>query len=601
MTVETLDPFSDYYQRELDYLRNAGRKFAKEYPKVAKRLDFSDVESSDPHVERLLESFAFLSARLQRTIDDDFPRITSALIGMIYPQLQEPIPSLAIAHFKTSPTVGKLTSVFTIPRGTLLHVRDAQETPCYFQTCYPVEIAPVKITMVDVVSSDVDELRERTPSLQMYRLRIESYAGTFGEMNLQKLRFHIAGNRLLQHVIYESLFSAVGGPILKTDKGFITLSDDALQEVGFHFDERLSPLVKHTYPGHRLIQEYFSFPDKFLFFDLMNLGAIKDCMSFDLYLPINKNTTMKSSDLSLRNFVLGCAPMINLFSKVSEPLRLDQRSNEYRIVADHRREKTTEIHSIQAVHAALEDVENPQTIFPYFSFDKHAPNQNQNAFWHARRVPTINQTADGTDMLLSFVDLNFNPALPASHVIYAHLMCTNRNFAHLVPAGASLQSDMALPVSEIVCLDRPTAQIYPPLEAKSQWQLIANLSLNQLSLSNADLSLSALKDILHTYAESLALEDHAEIDALVKLSTESVTRRILKDSWRGFVRGTKITLTFGNLQKKQTNAFLFSSVLSHFFSLYTAVNSFTELEIFKTHQNGYWKKWKPLAGSQELL
>lgn len=599
--METLDPFSDYYQRELDYLRNAGRKFAHQYPKVAKRLDFSETESSDPHVERLLESFAFLTARLQRTIDDDFPRITSALIGMLYPPLQEPVPSFAVSQFKTSPEIGKLTSVYTIPRGTMLNVRDAQETPCYFQTCYPVDLTPIKVTAVEVVNTDQDGLRDKTGVIQAFRIRVESYSGTFGAIGLNKLRFHIAGNRLLQHSIYESIFAVSEAPIIHTDKGWSTLFEDSLQEVGFGEDENLQPLSAHRYAGHRLIQEYFCFPEKFLFFDLLNLDRFKDVSSMDIYLPISKDIPMKTTDVSVRNFLLGCAPIVNLFPKISEPLRLDQRSNEYRLIADHRREKTTEIHSIQAVRAAVEDVENPQIIYPYFSFDKHGGEGDAKAFWHMRRTPTINASQDGTDAMISFVNLDFNPELPASEVVYAHVLCTNRNFAHLVPAGALLQSDVSMPVSEIVCLDRPTPQVYPPLEAKSQWQLIANLSLNQLSLSNDDLSLAALKSILHTYADALTMNTHPEIDAIQAISAETVSRRILSDTWRGFIRGTKITLTFGDLQKKQTTAFMFSAVLSRFFSLYTAVNSYTELEIRKAYQDGYWKKWKPQSGSQELL
>lgn len=599
--METLDPFSDYYQRELDYLRNAGRKFAKEYPKVAKRLDFSGMESSDPHVERLLESFAFLSARLQRTIDDDFPRITNALIGMLYPQLQEIIPSLAIAQFRTSPKVGKLTSIYAVPRGTALTVRDNQETPCHFQTCYAVDLVPVSIKEVEVVNTDQDGLRGNTESPQAFRIKIESDAGSFKTIGLNKLRFHISGNRLLQHAIFESIFSVSDTPIIKSNTRHTILPEDSLKNVGFDYEERLIPSARHNYPGHRLIQEYFSFPDKFLFFDLFNLNKFGDATSIEIFLPISKNIPMKSSDVGTRNFLLGCTPIINLFPKMSEPLHLDQRSNEYRLIADQRREKTTEIQSIQAVHSAVEDVENPQKIFPYFGFDKHNELSGAQSFWNARRVSTASPTMDGTDTLISFIDLDFNPSLPASSVIYAHLMCTNRSFAHLVPAGAILQSDAAMPVAEIVCLDRPTPQIYPPLEAKSQWQLISNLSLNQMSLSDDALSLSALKSILRTYADALSINAHPEIDALSKLSTEQVSRRILSDTWRGFVRGTKITATFSDVQKKQTNAFLFSSVLSHFFSLYTVINSFTELEIRKANQEGYWKKWKPLSGSQELL
>ena len=117
MIANSHEELLKYYKSELTYLRRMGSVFAERYPKVAKRLEIGHDECSDPHVERLIEAFAFLTGRLQHEIDSEFPDITSALLNILYPQLTSPIPSMAIAQFNVSHAQGKLTTGFTIEPG----------------------------------------------------------------------------------------------------------------------------------------------------------------------------------------------------------------------------------------------------------------------------------------------------------------------------------------------------------------------------------------------------------------------------------------------------------------------------------------------------
>ena len=91
MIANSHEELLKYYKSELTYLRRMGGVFAERYPKVAKRLELGRDECTDPHVERLIEAFAFLTGRLQHEIDSEFPDITSALLNILYPQLTSPI------------------------------------------------------------------------------------------------------------------------------------------------------------------------------------------------------------------------------------------------------------------------------------------------------------------------------------------------------------------------------------------------------------------------------------------------------------------------------------------------------------------------------
>lgn len=599
--MEALDPFFEYYQRELRYLRNSGARFAREFPKIAKRLDLGTTESSDPHVERLLESFAFLTARLQRTIDDDFPQITNALLGALYPQFTEPMPSLTIAKFDTAAEVGKLTAPYIVPEGTGLYTFSSNDEICNFKTCYETQLVPINVVAVDVVSTRAVDLSHVIKSNRALKITLQSFAGSFKKVGVDSLRFYISGNLVLQNQIFAALFAQDPMVVAQSTQGIRVLPMGSIEQVGFKDNEKLVPTSHKHHAGHRLLFEYFHFPEKFLFFDILNLNQDFEEDTLDIYISLATTVPIKQGDVGINNFLLGCTPIINLFPKISEPIKLDHRIAEYRLVGDQRLENSTEIHSILKVNAALEEVDSTKEFLPYFGFNHQYPDREDRSFWHARRIPAINADLEGTDIMLSFVDFDFNPKLPANDVIYAHLMCTNRGLAHQIPSGGILQPEVAVPASSIYCLERPTLQSYPPMEGKTQWQLISNLCLNHLSLSNESESLQALKEIVRLYSNLKNVNDRPEVESLSKLETSLITRRISMDAWRGFVQGTKITLTFDQIGDKETNALLFSSVMNHFFSLFATLNSFTQLEIKSTKLTETWKLWQPLAGNKKLL
>src|ERR1700722_4177376 len=144
----------DYYSRELTYLRKAGGEFAKRYPKVAQRLELGTGSSADPHVERLIESFAFLTGRIQHDIESEFPEITSALLGVLYPQFLSPIPSMAVAQFVADPTRGKITSGYVVNKNTPVFAETMETLPCRFRTGYPVVLWPLRIAYTAFESTD---------------------------------------------------------------------------------------------------------------------------------------------------------------------------------------------------------------------------------------------------------------------------------------------------------------------------------------------------------------------------------------------------------------------------------------------------------------
>ena len=266
-----------------------------------------------------------------------------------------------------------------------------------------------------------------------------------------------------------------------------------------------------------------------------------------------------------------------------------------------RRERTTEIHSIISVSASSNPMDATVRMEPFYSFRHRLDRRGQRAFWFSRRLSTGREDLPGTDIFLSFVDLDFKPSLPPEQVVYAHALCTNRDFTAQMSAGAILQIEETAPLSEIVCLGKPSLTRYPPLAGATLWHLISNLSLNYLSLSGGPESLDALRQILRVYSLSDQPSVYQQVQGIRNMQCRRINRRLGSEPWRGFCQGTEVTLTFDESLYVGTGAFLLGAVLSQFLALYASINSFTQLVIKSEQREGDWKRWPPLAGYQQLL
>jgi type VI secretion system protein ImpG len=608
MSREHFEQMLDYYQQEMMYLRRAGAGFVKQYPKIAQNLNLSPSGSSDPHVQRLLESFAFLTGRLQKELDNRYIQFTNTLLGVLYPQYITPFPASAIASFRLSPFLGATTSGTVVPRGTALFTEAQEDKICRFQTAYPVELWPFEVSEAQVMSVDESPIIPSTLKSQwILKIRVSRYDGVMNELNPSFLRFYLAGDSLTSHCLYDSIFGyspTDPTPVyIKADKAEepVKLPSGSIKPVGFSKNEALIPYPHKALDAYRLLHEYFVFPEKFLFIDIQNIST-KGAQEFiDIYVPLADRSRADKLRVNENNFVLGCTPIVNLFPKISEPIDLNYQSVSYRLVGDQRNEDSTEIHSILKVVAATTGGAETEVFAPYFSYDYDVESKDNGLFWHATRNPSEIPDITGTEVFLSFVDYNFTPQNPSNQTVYAYTLCTNRDLASYIPAGGSLQVDGVIPSTTITCLDRPSPQIPPSLDGESQWRIISQLSLNHLSLSGDKKAVLALKEMLQLYAGLNKNKSHPEINALKDISYETVVRRFGRDSWRGFVQGLSITLTLDEAPFGGQGGYMLASVLNEFFTLYASINAFSELTLMSTQSDGVWKKWPAQIGSQSLL
>lgn len=605
-----------YYDRELAFIRELGAEFASRYPRIAGRLRLSEGGSQDPHVERLIQAFALLNARLRHKIDDDLPEITDALLGVLYPHLNRPIPSAAITQFLPDRKQADLTSGHLIPRGTAIETERVLDMPCRFQTCYPVTLWPCEVRQARLAPHPFESPQTRMSGRCEGVLHME--LGTFApsvkfeQFTWDSLRFYLHPGRrqdidrlyelLFEHTVEVAIARGPGDP-----KPILLDPKEVIRPVGFGEDEGLLPYPARSFLGYRLLVEYFVLPHKFRFFDLAGLknrlAGFEDSMH--LYFFVNNLTPELAQDVRTETFRLGATPMVNLFTKTAEPISLTHQQSEYRVVADARRERGMEIWNIDRVTST--DARGGETEYrPFFSFHHASEEAEQRAFWHVSRRPSLRDGEAGsetaTDLFLSFVDLDFSPNDP-DRSFTVETTCFNRDLPSKLPfTGSRPTLDMPNgrgPVGSVVCLSAPTPTHRPKYRQGAYWRLLSHLSLNHLSITSDEDGTAALREILKLYDPIASPESSAAIAGILKVASRRVTGRAGVPR-AAVCRGIEIELDLDE-SRFGGSAYLLPVVLDRFLALYANVNSFTRL-ICQTKRGGRVETWRwPARTGEKVL
>ena len=603
------------YERELTYLRRLGGEFARKYPKVASRLQLEEGKCEDPHVERLLEGFAFLTARVHLRLDDDFPEVTSTLLDVVHPNYARPLPSMSIAEFELDPEQGKPTTGYRIPRGSALVTRPVNGVRCRFRTVYDTTLWP--ITIADAQWTTPDRLkppRKRADAVAALRLAIDCLPDvSFTTLELSTLRFHLNGDASLTSALYELLANnciaiEVRDVSPRATAPAITLPPSALRPVGFEPDESMLPSARQAFAGYGLLHEYFAFPEKFAAFELTGLEALRShtmgtqvevvflCSAFER----SERRQLLESSVSAATFRLGCAPVVNLFEQVAEPIELSHQQYEHLIVPNARQRGAFEVFSVDEVQGSSAGSADAVSFEPMYSF-RHARVGTGDLLWKATRRPSTWRADDGTDMWLAFADLSGQTLVPGVEQVTCRLTCFNGDLPSRLPFGND-DGDFELvaggPLRRIRALVKPTPVQYPPLGQAQMWRLISLFSLKYVSV--VDAGSDGMRELLRLFAGH-APTGVAQVSGVTGFTGRPVVSRVSTSHGIAFARGHRLELELDEEAFAGSGAFLFASVLERFLGLYASLNSFSQLAV-RTRQRKQWlKEWEPRAGWKALI
>ncbi|RMQ33896.1 type VI secretion system baseplate subunit TssF [Pseudomonas amygdali] len=593
--------FNHYYQEELMALRQSGRQFSDRNPALA---SFLGQAGQDPDVERLLEGFAFLTGRLRQKLDDDLPELTHSLMQLLWPNYMRPMPAVSMLQFDPLMAVGP---GIRVERDTPVESEPVKGQVCQFRTCFPTDILPLKLANVSYSASA--EAATLTLSLVM------TGDEHLGALELNRLRLHFADDRAISQALYLGLMRKLksvklllldeqGKPLLNGDgKSYeLRISADQVQPVGFAEDESLIPYPLNTFRGYRYLQEYFCFPEKFLFSDIGGLQIItsvsedvlKVARGFQLIFEMH-GEDMQHLRPSVEHIKLYCTPVVNLFKQDALPILADARQDEYLLIPAHYGHDNCGVYSVDTVTGWQPGGRGYQNYVPFESFE-HDPAvdvQSNSPYYSVRHRDSV--AHGGLDTYLSFDTRGDRD----NETISIGLTCTNLNLPQKIRVGEICNSCEGTPDFLRFRNITPATKSYaPPIGRDFLWRVISNMSLNYLSLA----SIEALKVIIETYDLPRYYDKQAEkvsqhlLNGLKSIRHQHVDR--LHDGRP--VRGIKTELLIApGALADEASLFLFASVLNEFFALYASLNSFHELHV-KTAQGGAYE-WTPRMGQQPLL
>jgi type VI secretion system protein ImpG len=611
------DELLRYYNNELQFLRRQGDEFARSHKELAAHLALNSEGNADPYVGRLVQAFAYLNARTRMKLDDEFPEIAGSILDIVLPHYQRPIPSTSIVQFQLDSSQAEQFTGHPIAAGSTLESEEIEGEPCYFRTCYPVTCWPFRVTEVALRGVPFEappcpSLSKPPLGLLKIQLKTLNREIPFSAFQATKLAFFIDLESPFSFQLFELIFDSVRGVGIArspkdTEGRFFT--PKSIRRVGFGVDEGLFDYPPQSFLGYRLISEYFVCREKFLFFEIDmddSMRRITDS-TMELYLYLDRRWQDLEPHVEKNSLKIGCTPIINLFPKRAEPIRLNHFRSEYRIIPDSRRPKAHEVYSVQAVRGVSSSGQTRE-FQPFYSV-RHCGVGKARAFWHSTRRELLSDDAlaRGTEVDIAFVDADFDPLVAEHWTIDIDTLCSNRNLPSRMPFGGGrprLHLEGSGAVASVTCLKKLSLPKRPVFGQGLRWRAVSHLSLNHLSLvdSRGDMQgAMALRELLTLYDFGSDPTAESSIAGITHVASRPVVGRVPGDRSGALCRGISITVDFDEDKYTSGNLFLFACVLEQFFALYSNINSFTQMLATSNRRQGVMHQWPARAGLQEIL
>lgn len=618
----------EYYNRELAYLRELGAEFAAAFPKVAARLAMRDMEVADPYVERMLEGFAFLTARIQMKMDAEFPRLSQRILEMVCPHYLAPTPAMLVAQLEPSVSEGSLAAGFTLPAGTVLRSRKMadEQTPCEFRTGHDVVLWPMDLVRARLSGPPVDlplsTLRLPAEPAGHLRLDLSVRSGmSFEQLDLDRLDLHLAGSDALatqlQELIHGSLIGVVVHDAHDPTKVLAHLGPEALQAEGYEQSQALLPYTHRAFQGHRLLHEYFAFPARFRFLSIRGLApAVRQARvrQLGLTLLLRKPRPDLEAMVDRNSFLLHCVPAINLLQRTADRIHLSPSVNEYHVVPDRTRPRDYEVYSVRSVVGHREGLVDDREFVPLYA-SIHGLRPEDQAYFAVRREPRLfSEHAArfgartkylGSEVFLSLVDQRDAPFSDDLRQLSVVTLCTNRDLPLLMTVGSS-EGDLtpveSAPISAVRVVAGPSRPSEATAENEITWRLISHLSLNYLALTDRseEEGAATMRDLLGLYKDLGNRDLGGQIQGLSAVDIAPVTRRLPQHRQLVYGRGVGVRLTVDDAPFAGVSAWPLAAVLEQLLTRHVGINSFTELEL-RSRQRGRLAQWPARPGQRPAV
>jgi type VI secretion system protein ImpG len=625
------------YEQELRYFRESSVEFSKQFPKIAGRLGIDSTEIADPYVERLVEATAFLSARVNLKLNAEYPHFTQSFLEIAYPNYLAPTPAMMVVQLVPDLLDAELASGRVIPKGSGIRALKpaGQSTYCEFTTAHSVTLSPMEITGAEFFRYAPDLPLAQHPRARDIqggvKIQLQSTAGlAFKNLEIEELVFHLSGPEDIAWQLHECFLGDPISVILRSldsngnPKGkTFELPASSIEPIGFGEDEALLPKSNAGFSGHRLLHEYFAFSQRFQFVRIKHESLLQTIKQIDgdrleVIVVFSRGDAALEKLVSAANFLLNCTPAINLFRKHLDRVPVSDSQYEFHLIPDRTRPQDFEIYSITSVTGygkSDQESSGEQSFRPFYSAF-HGNRYAHPAYYTTRREPRLlsakqkvqgNRTSYiGSEVFIQLVDPQEAPYSTQIRQLSATALCSNRDLPVIMPLDSenSFEFTEGYAVKGIKVVRGPSRPSIPLFGINSNWQLIDHLSLNYLSIADAEPERAAahIKETLLLYSKIMEETRQSQINGLKAVYSRSVTRRLPVRGPIAFGRGLEVTLEVDEMAFFGGSVFLFGAVLAQWLKRHASTNCFIET-VLKSHNKSKNERmrWRASIGQRAIL
>lgn len=576
------DSLLAWYEREQIALRPSWRKLIDEYPQLARHMSLSYNSAPDPHVARILESFALLNARLSRQLSENSTLISNNLLQIFFPQVLQSLPSVSLLQVSPSKD---LKSVVTLPSGTRFRAYIDDIRFCEFYTSRDLQLCPFDIVKNAIHLRPFNlalNLHSHIPAEASAMVKIDlamlDEATLFNQLpDFPELAIYFQGKADHLSLLYDYLFRNRFSVVLIDDEGvLVPIPETCFLPVGMVARNRMMTHESTIYVGDQMVMEALCWPELFFGFRLLDFGEYFRsfaCNRVSLLVFIEDMPEELALSLNDIEFKLGCAPLVNLFEQVAEPVVVDHRQLDYPLIPDSHSPNQLEIHSV----ASVMDVtgEHPEVV-PPLSRLKHN-DIGCNKFWIYNSPDRESDQNGWLALVCPDAASNQNETI----VLSPHLVCSNGNQVLEIPEHPELEClDSISLFGEARMLMRPTTYIRRSPNIKNRFDILEHLKDSFASAVLSDESpVDDFRTSLKLYHFNNNPYSRAWLDSLVTLKGNPQVAPIRIGNYQCFTEGFELILELNPDQLKQSSLMMFVNLLDNALASFAGSHSFIQLVV----------------------
>ncbi|TSH74841.1 type VI secretion system baseplate subunit TssF [Acinetobacter sp. RF15A] len=601
--IEDLLP---YYEKQLQEFGQQSREFANKYPKIAQRLALNQEHIDDPHIERLIQAFSLISARIDKKLNDSYEIFTRSIFEIMFPQYLKTFPACSIVSFEDTNKIKSLKEVHVVAKNTVLKARSIRGVQCEYRTVNSVTLLPIHLKEVNFKTHPSAYIHLNRNATLILKFEIFNQQHQLLSQHKLPLYLDAISNFPLQ--LLDTIFKSDTQFSFKY-RAYETNISNPFEVMGFAEEDSLLPVDQHTHQAYRLLTEYFCFPEKFNFLNI-NLDFLKAVTEapteFELKIHFKANLNDQAAihnyaELNSANFKLFATPVVNLFEKQAEPQKIDHRRLEYPLISDVHHPEYFQVYGVTEMHLLRETSDKKQLYFPVLPFFAMSHyHQNDQQFFY-QISPTADQN-NPIDFKYSIISKHLKPGAFTSDFISTRLLCTNRDlpFESYDQGQNSLSLNENHLVRKARLLKRPNLPYRFQQKQLEQWRIISHLSLNSLSLIKGDV-VSHLKELLELYNLPQSKENQLIINSIQSIQFSLGQKLMSHQPFPLFIRGIKAEIQLDSQVFRGASVYIFAQILNHIFNLKVQMNSYVEMTVLDSESKQELYQCIQNVGGKKLL